>query len=473
MKVIIKNWGPIERCEYDFDKSMIVTYGDNNIGKSYAMQAAYLVLKNLIFHAEHTLRGFLTYIGEDLDKVIENILIKFYEDKEKTVEDITNDILKMFERDLTETLIPELENSFRNTFGNFDLILEKNPSISVILDNDSRCIFCMMDKKILVEMNTKLVNLKKTDSDFHKSRDNKTHYDIYLYKNQIKTPMSLIEEKLAEIRHYFATNILSTVHKVYFLPASRSGIYTGMSSFGPILAQLSQNRAYFRGTLQIPSISEPVSDYYMELSTIRADRKTVFDDIAKELEDTILNGEVIFDSKKKTIAYKSHDTDQIVEMTDASSMVSEISPITAYLKYIIKSTFSYPRRYRMLSEKKPVHIIFIEEPEAHLHPSKQVALMKIFVKLVQKNVKLVMASHSNYVFNELNNRVIAGELDEKSYSPILMKYENGRSNTYHMEMDELGVSDENFADIAEQIYEEREELVCKLVKKMENQRIDQ
>ena len=48
MKVRIDNWGPIEHCEYDLDKDMIVVYGDNNIGKSYAMQLIYLYLKNII-----------------------------------------------------------------------------------------------------------------------------------------------------------------------------------------------------------------------------------------------------------------------------------------------------------------------------------------------------------------------------------------------------------------------------------------
>ena len=38
MKVIIENWEPIEKCEYNLDKSVSVTYGENNIGKSYAMQ---------------------------------------------------------------------------------------------------------------------------------------------------------------------------------------------------------------------------------------------------------------------------------------------------------------------------------------------------------------------------------------------------------------------------------------------------
>ena len=53
MKVRIDNWGPIEHCEYDLDKDMIVVYGDNNIGKSYAMQLIYLYLKNIINYAKN------------------------------------------------------------------------------------------------------------------------------------------------------------------------------------------------------------------------------------------------------------------------------------------------------------------------------------------------------------------------------------------------------------------------------------
>ena len=45
MKIKITDFGPIKEFEFDLSKKLIVTYGDNNIGKSYAMQVAYLLLK--------------------------------------------------------------------------------------------------------------------------------------------------------------------------------------------------------------------------------------------------------------------------------------------------------------------------------------------------------------------------------------------------------------------------------------------
>ena len=46
--VIITDFGPIRNFEFDINKSLIVTYGENNIGKSYAMQIVYLLFKTLI-----------------------------------------------------------------------------------------------------------------------------------------------------------------------------------------------------------------------------------------------------------------------------------------------------------------------------------------------------------------------------------------------------------------------------------------
>ena len=54
MRIKIKNWGPVREFEYDLSKSVIVTYGDNNIGKSYAMQVVYLLLKHLVAYARRT-----------------------------------------------------------------------------------------------------------------------------------------------------------------------------------------------------------------------------------------------------------------------------------------------------------------------------------------------------------------------------------------------------------------------------------
>ncbi|MBL7692846.1 MAG: AAA family ATPase, partial [Flavipsychrobacter sp.] len=48
MKIIIKDFGPISHFEFDLRKDLHVIFGKNNIGKSYAISAVYLILKNFI-----------------------------------------------------------------------------------------------------------------------------------------------------------------------------------------------------------------------------------------------------------------------------------------------------------------------------------------------------------------------------------------------------------------------------------------
>lgn len=472
MKIQIGNWGPIGNCEIDLQKKLSIIYGDNNIGKSYAMQVVYLFLKNMLGYI--TKPTVMYYAGykryyHDEQKVLQ-IVSEFAEDERVWEKDITETVVEFYTKRLEREWLLEWLDSLENTFGTFSRILEENPYIHLENEDDWRFTIYLKEQKIELYMPIKPVYLKKTSSDFHKSRNCKDRFDIYVYGNKVEAPIQIIEEKEREIQKKFTEEMAKITNNVYFLPASRSGIYTGMNSFGPILAQLSQNRASIRGGIQIPSIPEPISDYYMELSAIKSDGYKHFTELAAEIETKILKGEVLYDNKKKTIIYNEENEDYALEMSDVSSMVSEISPITAYLKYIVKKERAVLNRQGVVRRTIcPTSIIFIEEPEAHLHPKNQVELLKIFVQLAKQNVKLIMASHSNYVFNELNNLILGKELDVSMYAPIFMCRDGKKSFTKYMKADELGVSDENFTDIAEKLYQEREELIQRMMQETEQE----
>lgn len=472
MKITIKNWGPIEEFQYDFSKSMIVTYGDNNIGKSYAMQVVYLFLKHLIRYAENTARHFrasyfyIEPIAEEHSLISETV-IAFSQDGSVQVKDISKILEIDYAKRLAEELFPHLTDSLRNTFGTYESSLQEEPVIVLEIGTEVKCVFNFVDETIDFGIKRKPTRLRKTLSDFHKARNGKEQLDIYVYESRVSVPIQLAGEEIWKMRREFSLAVLRRIKDVYFLPASRSGIYTGMSSFGPILAQISQNRAYIRGPIQIPSIPEPISDYYMQLSEIGESGAEHFEEYAEQIEKDILKGTVIYNRKSKSIVYRPFESDLQLEMRDTSSMVSEISPITAFLKYIVKKGMTpWSRRY-VGAERKSSAVIFIEEPEAHLHPRNQIALIKAFAELSKQNVILVLASHSNYIFNQLNNLVLDRKLDQENYSPILLEKRKDRSVSAYMYIDELGVDDENFADISGQLLEEREAIIEKLIQESE------
>ena len=170
-----------------------------------------------------------------------------------------------------------------------------------------------------------------------------------------------------------------------------------MNAFGAIVAELSKNRTYFTKKIEFPGISEPISDYFISLSNIKSGINEELRSYFTQIEDEVLKGKVIFDKGKNALLYQPQNMEADFEMTEVSSMVSEISPIVAFLKYILGS--------QKKQEKRGKSILFIEEPEAHLHPNNQIALMEIFAGLIHADVKLIMSSHSNYVFNKLNNLI--------------------------------------------------------------------
>lgn len=456
MRIEIERFGPIEKFDYDLDKDLIITYGNNNIGKSYSMQIVYLLLKTFLAIMDEYPFFYFTknsYFSphasfERTEKELEDMVQDFITSGE-SIKIVTNKLTQEVYRNLENTLLPEFMNSCNNTFGNLEKTLEKTPMIRVTHD-DFTFEINLKEKKIQGTQKTKDIRLKRTESDFHKSRNYKNTLDIYVVSD-IHQPVSIMLMQIRKNLKYCIQSIQLQFNDVYFLPASRSGIYSGMNAFGSIVAELSKNRAYFTKKIEFPGISEPISDYFISLSRIKSRPNEGLSSYYSEIEDTILKGKVTFDKNKNALMYTPQNMDVSFEMTEVSSMVSEISPIVAFLKYIISSQLTKVRRGKT--------ILFIEEPEAHLHPNNQIALIETFSKLVHANVKLIMSSHSNYIFNKLNNLVLSGKLNYQIYQPIILLDEGNGSRSKQLPIDELGAEDENFIDVSEKLYAEREEII--------------
>lgn len=458
MKITIANFGPIKQFHYDLTKDIIVTFGDNNIGKSYAMQVVYLLLKNLTEYAgfnngyyRYSYSTQLRYNSGHFDEIRETIE-KFSKSKEYA-SDITKLINSVVLFDLSEKFIGNFANSCENTFGNFKGIVKQNPIIILEIGKFSLKIAFADKQPLQAEIYTSPTYLKRSTSDFHKSRKANGRLDIYYY-NDVDTPIGIVADRVSDVISAFSLTVASTVGNVYFLPASRSGIYSGMSAFSSIVAELSKNKAMLTRKIELPGISEPISDYFLMLSNIRGKENAVFSEVYSGIEEDILHGTVSFNRSRNTLVYTPEGLAHEFEMTEVSSMVSEISPIVAFLKYIVASS---PKRTKT-QKAKP--IVFIEEPEAHLHPKNQIKLINLFAHLHKFDIKIIISSHSNYIFNKLNNLLLKGDISPEIYSAILLHSEGKGSVSSFMAIDELGVDDVNFLDVAQDLYNEREALIA-------------
>lgn len=125
---------------------------------------------------------------------------------------------------------------------------------------------------------------------------------------------------------------------------------------------------------------------------------------------------------------------------------------------MVKAVIS-SNNYRRTKIQKATPMVFIEEPEAHLHPKNQIKLIALFAQLHNLGIKIIVSSHSNYIFNKLNNLLLKEEISLQVYSAILLQAEAGGSKSNFMAGDELGIDDTNFMDVTQELYNERENLI--------------
>jgi predicted ATPase len=145
-------------------------------------------------------------------------------------------------------------------------------------------------------------------------------------------------------------------------------------------------------------------------------------------------------------------------------MVSEIGPIVAYIRYILSAepvqdkAVAAALTSTSLKEREATPILIIEEPEAHLHPENQIKMTEIYAELSSFGVKIIMTSHSNYVFNKLSNIVISKTLAaDKVKCDIFEETDEGTIGV-SLDINEFGLDDQNFVDASEKLLNEKMEL---------------
>lgn len=389
MKISIKNFGPIDHFEFDLEKDLHVIYGENNIGKSWAIEGLYLLLK---FWRENAELAFRLELNEGS--------------------------LSASDSDQAENISYDLNRSFKNTFGEIkNLYTNSHP-------------------KILISTDILKLNLL---------------YSELSMRNIVSVKELILNETIIDRN---LRGELETFENLYFLPASKSGIYQVLSNMGNIFAQLSQ-LPLKNTSLNLPSMSIPVSDYILNIAAINSSKQGEFGNFVDFLEEKVIEGSVIFDDFQKKLKYKSNRTGLVSELHEASSMIAEISPLVAYLKYILPKKNS---------------ILFIEEPEAHLHPKVQVEMMKVFVDLAKSGVKVVMTTHSDFMMDTLTNQILEGKIEsDKIASYHLVMGDKGSYDVGDMKATSEGIRDFNFSKTSVALYEERMQL---LEKKQEAEDVD-
>lgn len=129
-------------------------------------------------------------------------------------------------------------------------------------------------------------------------------------------------------------------------------------------------------------------------------------DLGNSLQAALLDGSVRIQQYPfvgvPQFLYRPKGWKDDLELTNASSMVSEMAPVVLYLRHLVR----------------PGDILIVEEPEAHLHPAKQVELTRQLAELVGSGIRVIVTTHSEWMIEELANVVRRSKLPESERARV-------------------------------------------------------
>lgn len=367
MKFLIKNWGPITSAEIDLLKPLIVFTGPNGTGKTYISYLLYGFMSSIGAIPYHIIqrkldnRFYDIFYGEELEKGLP-----------VQVEIEPSKVFGLFQEMLSGKW-----GSLVEFFDVGEISNDLNLSIISTLEEWSKWLF-----EVNLDMGGS-IRVRKPSSSYTFTLTPKAD-------TKINVPF--------DIAYLYHKLLFEGVYLPYMLTAERSGIYT----FSKEIAL---------GRLRDVNIAtrypRPINDSLVHAEDLANDKKYVSDysKLADEIESDIIKGKMVINDEGE-IQY--HHNDNVFSFNLSSTMVKTLSPIIFYLRY---------------KAEKDI-ILFIDEPEINLHPSNQILLARVFARMVNAGLHLMIATHSDYIIREINNMVMAEALQKKS-NDIKVKEEYG------------------------------------------------
>jgi len=362
-------------------KDFTILCGNNNTGKTYATYVIYSLLdKDFDFNFSKI----KTIVSNLLENGIYELNLKHFIEKNFNI--LQQEIEKGFCKNLYN-IFSASEDEFKKTKISFDI------------DKD------IIDKNIYFS-NFKTTSSigKKEQLVFEAEKDEKSEIVKFI----------LHDNKMS--KHFLENRIKDIISKLIFkqlfsdsflLPAER----TGLNLF---YRELGRERTTLLHHLQKPNIDmmdlvrdlfvsrypQPIGDYIDFLNDIHNLKKlkSPYRDLAREIQREILQGKYkiekdgIYFVPYKNSANKDNFNGKI-SLHMSSSTVKTFFSLVFYLEHLAQIGYT----------------LIIDEPELNLHPDNQRKIARILAKLVNRGIKVLVSTHSDYFIRELNNLILLND----------------------------------------------------------------
>jgi predicted ATPase len=444
-------------------KDLTIFVGKNSTNKSYMAHTLYILNKTLnkfqsnTFKKQYIYKLLSEFIKQNKD-ILDEIkkIDKQVKEKEEFI-DIDEDIYEVeLVREVTFDFSNYDTNILSDKIYNFlikTIISSINSSFNANQEILKKIIFLKFDK-----LNLTIPTKIKTESN---EKDN--DHIVILQKIFINISNQFHKLKICEEEFYF--------------PASRTGF---VLAFDEIVSGVLRDR--FGGQPTATKLTEPTIDFISGFADIKSGKfgddfdlnlfaekmdiksKNKMKNLFEFIEKRIIKGKIIEDKKDQNYTQfylQPSNGSNKLELHLTSSATVELLPLVIFLKHFSKIENRF---------------LVIEEPEAHLHPKAQIEMARLIVMLVNTGAKVLITTHSDYILNELSNCIklsTAKESDKKEYldkfsltkdttiekervSAYLFKDEEAEIDVRELDIDDYGISNDNFDDILDELLDRTE-----------------
>ena len=386
MKIQIKELGAIKEATIDLEKKLSVFCGPNGTGKTYMAYVLYAltklnnksigikldeeIIKKLILenHTQITIDtgSIWDFRANEVAKIKENLWNLFAIPEIKSKDFFAKTEINIIEtKEEFENKIKKIELNETIKLFDYTFILSKNAS----------------ENEITISISDKLIK----DEKFY-------NFMQIVFKSRLYSILAF----------YPITS--STI-----FPVERNSIYTFSNELSirkndalEHIQAISNNKDFnlfdlvFKRSTRYPQAIRDGLEVAEDLNNIEQRSSIEYYEFATEIETELLNGKVNI-NKDGNVEFTSSKAPKVkLSFHQSSSIVKTLASLVIYLKFIaIKND-----------------LVIIDEPELNLHPDNQVKLAKIFSRLINKGLRLVISTHSDYLIREFNNLIMVSSNNE-------------------------------------------------------------
>ena len=377
MNIIVNNLGPIKQANFDFDKKISVFCGPNNTGKTYLSYVLYAFTRQRIDALEESMT----------DAQLNDFFVKrsfILPINPKAIYEAINNRQDKFMGDMA-TVFGISDSVAQRLFANFKMRLST--------DEESYVTY-LINRELDFKLNYKgnfLAKVTKKSGEIELLVEN-------VSSQSDNNPDIVKDELVTQIYKILAFPVFSS----HFFPVERNSLYTyykdivaNRSKLMEFLQRLENgNRQAFldyigRNSARYPMAISYTLDAAYKMSALSQD-KGYYASLADDIEEEILGGKLSLTDDGDLKYTSNRVPDKDVPLYLSASITKSVSGLVYALRHVVG-------RYDM---------IFIDEPEVNCHPDAQILMARIFGKMANAGIRMVISTHSDYIVREINNLIM-------------------------------------------------------------------